>query len=274
VTDILMCVEGRRFRVRGDRSADISVPLDFHGRQPSHFCAPPATAEPVEFGGFVGDTRQGGSCNCEVLTLVPHCNGTHTESARHLVTDSPHVASLATDALVPALLLSVPTRPAGWAREGSFPEALPGDQWVTADELKRAAERVDCQPQAALVVRTLPNDRDKCWRDYGRGETPAYFSLDAVNLAVDWDVRHLLIDLPSLDRSQDQGKLSGHRRFWGLPAAGPVASDPGRPDASITEMIFVPDDLPDGLYALSLQIAPFVADAAPSRPLLFPLEDT
>jgi len=91
---------------------------------------------------------------------------------------------------------------------------------------------------------------------------------------VDWEVRHLLIDLPSLDRSHDQGKLSAHRRFWGLPAAGCVASDPGRPDASITEMIFVPDDLPDGLYALSLQIAPFVADAAPSRPLLFPLEDT
>jgi len=111
-----MSVEGRRFRVRGDLGADISLPLDFHGRQPSHFCAPPATARPLEIDGFVGDTRQGGSCNCDVLTLVPHCNGTHTESARHLVTDSPHVASLATDALVPALLLSVPTRPAGWAR--------------------------------------------------------------------------------------------------------------------------------------------------------------
>ena len=45
-----------------------------------------------------------------------------------------------------------------------------------------------------------------------------------------------------------------------------------RVDATITEMIFVPDTVEDGLYALSLQVAPFVADAAPSRPLLFALE--
>lgn len=227
----------------------------------------------MEIGGFIGDTRQGGSCNCEVLTLVPHCNGTHTESAGHVVAGSPHVASLATDALLPALLLSVRIRPAESTPESSSPNPLPGDRWVTAEELTNAAQQVACRPQPALVIRTLPNDDEKRYRDYGQGDVPAYFSLEAVDLVARWGVRHLLIDLPSLDRSDDQGKLSGHRRFWGLPPAGGVPSDPDRPDASITEMIFVPDVLPDGLYALSLQIPPFVTDAAPSRPLLFPLED-
>lgn len=227
----------------------------------------------MEIGSFVGDTRKGGSCNCEVLTLVPHCNGTHTESAGHVVAGSPHVAALATDALVPALLLSVPTRAAESARETSSPDPLPGDQWVTAQELRNAMKQAGYSPQPALVIRTLPNDEGKRFRDYGQGEPPAYFSNEAVDLVVGWGVRHLLIDLPSLDRSHDQGKLSGHRRFWGLPPAGAAPSDPDRPDASITEMIFVPDVVPDGLYALSLQIAPFVTDAAPSRPLLFPLED-
>jgi hypothetical protein len=36
-------------------------------------------------------------------------------------------------------------------------------------------------------------------------------------------------------------------------------------------MIYVPDELSDDLYALSLQVAPFILDAAPSRPILFPL---
>jgi hypothetical protein len=36
-------------------------------------------------------------------------------------------------------------------------------------------------------------------------------------------------------------------------------------------MIYAPDDAPDGLYALSLQIAAWLSDAAPSRPVLWPL---
>ena len=38
-------------------------------------------------GSFVGDTRAGGSCNCEILTLAPHCNGTHTECVGHVTDD-------------------------------------------------------------------------------------------------------------------------------------------------------------------------------------------
>jgi hypothetical protein len=45
-----------------------------------------------------------------------------------------------------------------------------------------------------------------------------------------------------------------------------------RPGATVTEMVFVPADVPDGLYALALHLPPFVTDAAPSRPLLYPLE--
>jgi hypothetical protein len=36
-------------------------------------------------------------------------------------------------------------------------------------------------------------------------------------------------------------------------------------------MVYVPDHAPDGFYLLDLQFAPFVADATPSRPLLFPV---
>jgi arylformamidase len=274
LTEIVMIVDGRRFRVRGDMGADISLPLDFHADQPRHFGAPPAKGVPFEIDGFVGDVRRGGSCNCEVLTLVPHCNGTHTESVGHVIGGARSVSYLATEALIPTLLLSVPVQPAEGSPESSDPEPLAGDRWVTAEALREAVGGIRGRSQPGLVIRTLPNDEDKRVRDYGAGDVPPYLSTEAVDLMVAWGVRHLLIDLPSLDRTHDDGRLTCHRRFWGLPPAGTPTAEPGRPDASITEMIFVPERLPDGLYALSLQIAPFVTDAAPSRPLLFPLEES
>ena len=41
--------------------------------------------------------------------------------------------------------------------------------------------------------------------------------------------------------------------------------------ASITELAWIAPEIPDGLYLLDLQLPPFLADAAPSRPLLFPV---
>jgi hypothetical protein len=38
--------------------------------------------------------------------------------------------------------------------------------------------------------------------------------------------------------------------------------------ATITELVYVKDEIPDGRYDLNLQTAPFVNDATPSRPLL------
>ena len=38
-------------------------------------------------------------------------------------------------------------------------------------------------------------------------------------------------------------------------------------------MIFVPDDVPDGRYFLTIQFPNIISDAVPSRPILFYLED-
>jgi hypothetical protein len=101
---------------------------------------------------------------------------------------------------------------------------------------------------------------------------PAYFSLEAMALVAALGVEHLLVDLPSVDRLMDEGRLAGHRVFWGLPAGSADPAGATRPGATITEMIFVPDQVPDGPYALSLQIAAWASDAAPSRPVLYPVE--
>ena len=40
-------------------------------------------------------------------------------------------------------------------------------------------------------------------------------------------------------------------------------------EKTITEMIYVPNEISDGLYVLNLQIAPFENDASPSKPVLY-----
>lgn len=263
---------GRRFLVSRAGAVPLAIPLDPHGPQPSHFGAPAARAEPLAAGGFVGDTRAGGSCNCEAITLVPHCNGTHTEGPGHITTERLSVHAGALAPLYFAALVSVEAEDAAGSGESSAPSPQPGDRLITARALSRVLESTGAGRIEALVVRTLPNDVSKRERDWMTPPFPPYFSCEAMRLLIERGVQHLLTDLPSVDRLLDEGRLAGHRVFFGMPPTGRAAADVGRPDATITEMIYVPDQVPDGCYALSLQLAAWVGDAAPSRPVIFPLE--
>jgi arylformamidase len=262
---------GRRYSVDAARGVALAIPLDPHGAQPAHFGAPPARAEPLAAGDFVGDTRAGGSCNCEAVTLVPHCNGTHTEGPGHITRDRLSIHDRALRPLYVAVLVSVEAENAAGSDETSAPAPQASDRLITARALDQALSH-GLQDVEALVVRTLPNEPSKRTRDWMAPPLPPYFSREAMALLTKNGVRHLLTDLPSVDRLLDEGRLTGHRVFFGIPPDSIAAADVGRPEATITEMIYVPDALPDGLYALSLQLAAWVGDAAPARPVLFPLE--
>jgi len=86
--------------------------------------------------------------------------------------------------------------------------------------------------------------------------------LGAAKYLAEKNVDHLLLDLPSVDREVDDGKLLAHRAFWEYP-------NNTKFHRTITEFIFVPNNIFDGAYLLNLQTAPFENDAAPSRPVLF-----
>jgi kynurenine formamidase len=118
-------------------------------------------------------------------------------------------------------------------------------------------------------VRTLPNSRSKLERNYDRAPAP-HFDTDAMRWIVSNGIAALVVDLPSLDRNDD-ADLTTHRIFWGLPPGATSAEQATRPTATVTELAFIDDSIADGPYLLNLQVAPFVADAAPSRPILLPL---
>ena len=122
----------------------------------------------------------------------------------------------------------------------------------------------------ALVLRTLPNDTTKKGASYS-GQNPAYLTREAMAWVREQGVEHLLVDLPSVDREEDDGELGNHHLFWGLAAGETDPEQAEGPWRTITEMIYVPEDVVDGTYLLSLQVPHFILDAAPSRPLLYPI---
>src|SRR5437870_4997379 len=89
------------------RSVDLSLPLDPHGPQPNAYGAPPATGRPYSGEGFTLDTRHGGSCNCEVITSVPHCHGTHTESVGHLTRERFPITAVIPEPFLACSVISV-----------------------------------------------------------------------------------------------------------------------------------------------------------------------
>lgn len=258
-------IENQTYRIDLENPLDISIPLKFNGAQPSAYGVGKARSKPCEAGSLVGDTRRGGSCNFEQMTFIPHCNGTHTECAGHLTNERIFVHDCLRDSLVPATLVSVAPENASETNE-TYPINLSEhDQLITRRAIEKALGNLQAEN---LIVRTLPNDESKLTRIYA-DEIPPFFSTEAMRLISECGVKHLLTDVPSIDRIFDEGKLSNHRIFWNVEPDKFELNAESLLDHTVTEMIFVPDSIADGAYFLNLQIAAFAADASPSRPRLF-----
>lgn len=235
---------------------DISIPLRFDGPQPNAYGVEPASAKVCEYGELVGDTRRGGSCNFERITFIPHCNGTHTECVGHITNERISVRDCLVDVMMPALLISVE------------PEMRGRDLVISTESLKQVQPSATAVGSHALIIRTLPNDDSKLSQNYNGDNIPPYFTNEAMQFIVECGFKHLLVDLPSVDRLFDEGKLTNHRIFWNVERGSRELNPKSRIHSTITELIYVPNDVADGAFLLNLQIAPFESDAAPSRPII------
>ena len=263
-------VAGREVGIDLARPFDLSVELDFQGPQVRHFGAPRASSQAWSAPGFAGSVARGASCNCESITLIPHCNGTHTEGAGHLTREPLHAHRIVPRGLLPAFLVSAQPLLCDQTSESSDPAPQPNDRLVTRAALLSGWPVEPPFAPRALVIRTLPNEPGKRARDY-TDITPAYLSREAVRLMIERDIEHLIVDLPSIDRAHDEGRLSAHRLFFGLPSGDSSLAHAARSQCTITELAFIPDDATDGAYLLQLQTPALNGDALPSRPLLYRL---
>jgi kynurenine formamidase len=237
-------------RIAVDWSVDLSIPLDPDGPQPGAYGAPRASARPYSGDGFTLDTRRSGPVNCDMLTLTPHCNGTHTESVGHITRERFPLTAVALPLFAPCVVVSI----------------APVGREIRPEHLAQLPSELN-----ALVVRTRPNEASKRTRQWENDTTP-YFTPNAMRVVRAKGVVHLLVDLPSLDPLYDGGALAAHRVFWDVPLGSQDLPSEEARRRTVTELIFVPDEVPDGAYLLSIHAPNIVTDAVPSRPILFELE--
>lgn len=261
------------YQINVSNPIDISIPLAFDQPQPNIFNVSPAISTAYQDEHFVGDTRRGGSCNFENLVLNPHCNGTHTECVGHITNERISVQECLQDAFVLAELISVVPENALETTETYSVELNETDFLITKKSIENSLSNHQSPiiNHQSLIIRTIPNDESKKSRNYSENPPP-FFTLEAMNYIVELGVKHLLVDVPSLERLNDAGKLANHRIFWNVEMGKFETNEFTRKNQTITEMIYVPNEISDGEYFLNLQIAPFVSDASPSRPLFFRIQ--
>lgn len=264
-------IDGHEFAIDAGCPLDISISLNFNGDQPNAYGVERASAEACRAGEMIGDTRRGGSVNFEQYKFIPHCSGTHTECVGHITHRRISVRDSLKDVFIPSVLISVSPENAQDSGETYAVEFERDDLLITRTAIEKALEKSADHLSYGLIIRTLPNDESKLAKTYAQ-EIPPFFSTEAMEFIRKRGVRQLLVDLPSIDRIFDQGKLANHRIFWNVAPGSFEISAKTLIHHTITELIYAPDAIADGNYLLNLQIAPFSADASPSRPVLFALK--
>jgi kynurenine formamidase len=251
-------IAGTPYKVNLNQGLDISIPVQADPHAARAWYLDPPIIEPVRTELFTGSVAEGGSVNFRNIQFNPHGHGTHTECVGHISEEVHSINQNLKQFFSIAALVSAEPRVV--EESGDLMQA--GDRVIDADVLAVLPQNY---PLDALIIRSLPNFKDKLQRNYS-DTNPPYLSESCMQAIVDLGIRHLLIDLPSVDRESDGGELRCHHLFWQHP-------EQTRLDKTITELIYVPSAIRDGIYLLELQVAPFENDASPSRPLLYRLID-
>ena len=275
--------DGRRYSFQTEKGMDLSISMNPKG--PRAWYVEPMRIEPVRTEQFLGSVAEGGAVNFRDVYFNPHGHGTHTENVGHIIdTEVPVVRSIGSSHYMAKLVTVVLMRQDALqdSTKDVTQDALQDStKDVTQDALQDSSKDVSQDAEQgdwvvneeslmgmdlnveALIIRTKPNDHSKVQRQYSGTNFP-YLTLGAMQRIVDAGVQHLLIDLPSVDREEDGGALAAHHLFWNVPAEPNFQK-------TITELIYVPNEISDGDYILNLQVSNFANDAAPSRPMLFDL---
>lgn len=252
-----MIAKIQNFEIDLSKPLDISIPLTNTDANPIAWYIEKPEIEPVKFGDWIGKVSEGSSTNFNNIFFNPHGHGTHTECLGHITREFYSINQCLKQFFFTAELISIE------------PKSIGEDLVITKKSISTALDAT--KKIESLVIRTLPNLESKKHKNYSK-TNPPYLSEEAAKLIREIGIKHLLIDLPSVDREEDEGRLLAHKAFWNVKDVNNLNSD-ARLDCTITEMIFVNDIIQDGSYILNLQIASFENDASPSKPVLFKIED-
>ncbi len=237
---------GKNYFTDLEKGISLASPLGIAAVEFKAWSVPDVKLTPVTAGNWVGSVRQGASVNFYNISLNPHGNGTHTEGRGHITHEHHSLnQSLKSFHFICRVVRVNPLN-------------INGDQVVSLESLQ---SKWQPEGESALILAT---GKYKPGYDFS-GTNPPYVQPELMQWLRNNGVSHFLTDLPSVDKEDDGGKLSAHNSFWPM-------DDVFSETASISEMLAIPFNLTEGLYLLNLQIPAFENDAAPSRPVIYPLQ--
>jgi kynurenine formamidase len=236
----------RKMNIDISKPIDISIPISPDRNGVNAWYIDSAKIYPETYDDSIIKVSEGAVVNFNSIQFNPHSHITHTECVGHITEEVYSVNQHLKHYFFLAELVTI------------APLYHKGDFLIGVKQLQKALGN---KKRDAVVIRTLPNLEDKKTADYSN-TNPTYLSQKAAIYLREKGIKHLLVDLPSVDKEKDDGMLLSHNAFWNTD--GEI-----RMDATITEFIFVPNSVKDGKYLLNLMIAPFENDATPSKPILY-----
>lgn len=240
----------KNYKLDLSKPLDISIPLRGDKDNVNAWYLDSPRIVPHQEGEFIGKISEGASTNFNDIWFNPHSHVTHTECLGHITKEFYSVNKKL-------------KRYFFWAEVITVAPERQGEDFVISEKQLRYA--LGQKKREAVVIRTIPNLKSKCSQNYSNANPP-YLLKEAIEFLVNREILHLLVDLPSVDKEKDGGALAGHHAFWNT-------GNKPRLDATITELIYVDNEIKDGPYFLNLQMAPFENDASPSRPVLYQIEN-
>lgn len=243
-------LKSKKAQIDLSKPIDLSIPLRASKENVNAWYVDQPQIEPVKDSGWVASVKEGACINFNNIFFNPHAHGTHTECVGHISKENQSINQCLKQFFFHAELITV------------APEKRGDDMVISKKQLQFA---IGNKKREAIIIRTIPNTNDKLNRQYSH-TNPPYLLEDAAVYLRQKGVKHLLIDLPSIDKEKDDCQLLAHNAFWNT-------KEKVRLDATITELIFVPNTVDDGCYLLNLQIAPFENDATPSKPILYQVKN-
>ena len=239
---------------------DISIPMHTGPNPVLAWYCDPLKLTPVMTDRFIGDVNHGGAVNFRHLQMNPHAHGTHTECVGHISKEFYSINKCLKEFHFRGVVVSVNPE-----KVNNF-EHDEEDNIVTRELIISACQGFieDIKESQVLIVRTIPNQKNKLSFNYSN-TNPTYFSKEAIDYINEIGISHLMVDLPSIDREEDSGQLIGHHTFWGYP-------NNTRADKTITELIYVDNQVDDGRYVVNIQITALENDASPSKITLYEIK--
>ncbi|WP_053976205.1 cyclase family protein [Mangrovimonas xylaniphaga] len=239
----------KKYKIDLTQPIDISIPMISSVTNVNAWYLGPPKIEPVVEDDWVASVEEGAVINFNNISFNPHSHGTHTECVGHITKKVHSINQNLKQFFFMAEVITV------------APEKMGDDFVISSKQIQTALGN---KKRDAVIIRTIPNTKEKLSKQYSH-TNPTYLLEETAIYLKKKGIKHLLVDLPSVDKEKDDGELLAHNAFWNT-------SGKLRMDATITEFIFVPNHVEDGSYFLNLQIAPFENDASPSKPILYKIE--